>query len=88
MNQADVITAYLNAQMDDEVYIKLPKVCGDYNNYVWRLFKALYGHPKAGQLWNMKFVAFMIAEHFKQSVRDKCFLLPTWQVYLSNFVCR
>ena len=73
MRQADVITAYLNAKMDNEVYIKLPIICGDDNNYVRRLLKALYGHPKARQLWNMKFVAFMIAQNFKQSAREKCF---------------
>ena len=41
--------------------------------YVRQLLKALYGHPKAGQLWNNKFVGFMKNEGFIQSVRDKCF---------------
>ena len=71
LRQADVITAYLNAQMPDEVYIKLPKICGDEDNLVRRLWKALYGHPKAGNLWNSDFVKFML-EGFKQCARDKC----------------
>ena len=29
IRQADVVTAYLNAALDEEVFIKLPKVCGD-----------------------------------------------------------
>ena len=67
------MTAYLNAAMDEEVFIKLPKICGDNSTQVRQLFKALYGHPKAGQLWNNKFVGFMKDEGFIQSMQDKCF---------------
>ena len=78
LRQADVITAYLNANMPDEVYIKLPKICGDAVDLVCRLWKALYGHPKAGNLWNTDFVEFMLQEGFKQCTRDKClFYHPT-----------
>ena len=45
--------------MDEEVYIKLPKISVDDLVKVRRFFRALYGHPKAGQLWNSKFVRFM-----------------------------
>ena len=48
MRQADVITAYLNAEMTDEVFVKLPTSCGDEPGMVRQLLKALYGHPKAG----------------------------------------
>ena len=50
LRQADVITAYLNAEMPDEVYIKLLSICGDDADMVRRLLGALYGHPQAGQL--------------------------------------
>ena len=72
MRQADVVTAYLNADMPDEVYIKLPKICGDDPNMVRRLFKALYGHPKAGKLWNTDFVGFTGDEGFVATSRDRC----------------
>ena len=62
MRQADVITACLNADKDGEVFTKLPKICGDDTNMVPRLLKALYGHPKAGQLWKRKFMSFMLQE--------------------------
>ena len=29
IRQADVVTAYLNIAMPDEVYVKLPGICGD-----------------------------------------------------------
>ena len=82
LRQADVVTAYLNADMDEEVYIKLPKICGDDSNQVRPLLKALYGHPKAGQLWNNKFVTFMNEEGFIQSVRDKCFFYKLQRLVL------
>ena len=82
LRQADVVTAYLNADMDKEVYIKLPKICGDDSNQVRALLKALYGHPKAGQLWNNKFVTFMKEEGFTQSVRDKCFFYKLQRLVL------
>ena len=34
LRQADVVTAYLNANMYEEVYIKLPKICEDNSNQV------------------------------------------------------
>ena len=73
IRQGDVVTAYLNAPMTDEVYIKLPIICGDPTQSVRRLLKAIYGHPKAGQLWNDKFVSFMISMGFLQCSRDPCF---------------
>ena len=72
MTQADVVTAYLNADMPAEVYIKLPRICGDDATMVRRLQKALYGHPKAGQLWNKEFVGFSRDEGFTATSRDRC----------------
>ena len=72
MRQADVVTAYLNATMPDEVYIKLPKICGDDPSMVRRLYKALYGHLKARRLWNRDFVGFTSDEGFNATSRDKC----------------
>ena len=78
IRQADVVTAYLNAAMPDEVYVKLPSICGDDPTLVRRLLRALYGHPKAGNLWNFDFVNFMLGEGFLQCSRDKClFFHPT-----------
>ena len=47
LRQVDIITAYLNTEMPDEVYIKLPSICGDDADMVRRLLHALFGHPKA-----------------------------------------
>ena len=72
MRQADVRTAYLNAEMPDVIYICLSNICGDETDWVRQLYRALYGHPKAGQLWNKLFVEFASSEGYLQSVRDSC----------------
>ena len=75
LRQADAITAYLNTEMPDEVYIKLPSICGDDADMVRHILRALYGHPKAGQLWNVDFVQFMVSEGLVQCPRDKCLFI-------------
>ena len=62
---------YLNADMLDEEYIKLSKICGDDSDMVRHLQKALYGHPKAGKLWNNDFVGFT-CEGFTATSQDRC----------------
>ena len=39
LRQADVVTAYSNSTMPDEVCVCLPSICGDQPGYVQRLFK-------------------------------------------------
>ena len=55
MTQADVVTAHLNADMPAEVYIKLPRICGDDATMVRRLQKALYGHPQSWAIVEQRF---------------------------------
>ena len=87
LKQGDVVTAYLNADMDEPVYIKLPKICGDEEGFVRVLWKALYGHPKAGQLWNNTFVNTMTELGFTQSSQDRCFFIHIGKsIYLVLYV--
>ena len=62
--QTDEVTAYLNAHIsiDKEVYVRLPEICGDDGALVRQLYKAMYGHPKAGKLWNRVVIKFLIGK--------------------------
>ena len=85
MRQADVVTAYLNADMPDEVYknyLNSAHVHGDDPNMVRRLQKALYGHPKAGKLWNTVFVGFTRDEGFTATSRDRCLFFRPQSFFL------
>ena len=88
IRQVDVVTAYLNAAMDEEVFIKLLNICGDDSSQVRQFFKALYGNPKAGQLWNNKFVGFMKNEGFILKICTRqVFLLSAQQIGVSGIIC-
>ena len=46
MYHIDVVTAYLNAELDAEIYLSLP------DGRIARARKSLYGLKQAGHAWN------------------------------------
>jgi hypothetical protein len=59
LGQADFVTAFLNGDMDCELYISLPEGVsppsgGDSLKWVCRLRKALYGLKQAPRLWHQR----------------------------------
>jgi hypothetical protein len=51
----DYSQAYLNADIDEECYLRAPEVLREYDidgvEFVWKLKKVIYGHPKGSRLW-------------------------------------
>ena len=76
ISQMDVKSAYLNANIDTELYLEQPKgyeyTYGNGNNLVWRLKKSLYGLKQSGRMWNECFHSFLSANSFVQSLSDSC----------------
>jgi hypothetical protein len=85
IEQADASNAYLNARMDEEVYIRMPKGFYEEGDMVRRLKGALYGHPRSGQLWYRCLENQL--QHFDmvQSGRDMCWYRSqdngTWVIF-------
>jgi len=50
--QIDIKSAYLNATLNEDVYMEIPEGAEDYKNGYWKLNKALYGLKQSGRLWN------------------------------------
>ncbi|GAX85813.1 hypothetical protein CEUSTIGMA_g13228.t1 [Chlamydomonas eustigma] len=48
VHQVDVKTAFLNAELSEEIYVRLPEEVDD-GNQVYRLRKALYGLKQASR---------------------------------------
>ena len=73
VHQMDVKTAFLNAPIDTEIYVKQPKgfVQGN-ENQVLKLNKSLYGLKQSGRNWNTTLHNFLIGEGFVQSLADYC----------------
>jgi hypothetical protein len=70
----DVQTAFLNGELEEEVYMRLPP---GYENEkgereVVKLLKSIYGLRQAPRCWNKKFVRTLLDMGFVQSNADPC----------------
>ena len=65
----DVVTAFLNPEIDEDVYMILPEGIPDAGTIV-KLRKALYGLKTAPRLWNQEINGFLISLGFTQSLAD------------------
>ena len=71
VHQMDVKSAYLNGNLEEEVYMKLPNdEIGQ--NRICRLNKSLYGLKQSGRAWFLKFNDAMKGLGFKNIVSDAC----------------
>ena len=71
-HHCDVNNAYLNADIDCDVYVKQPEGYIQGPNLVCKLNKALYGLKQAAFRWHTTIVNFMLSIGLKQSVMDPC----------------
>ena len=84
VGQMDIKTAYLNAPLEEEVYLQQPEgfEIGDRDCYL-RLKKSLYGLKQSGRNWFNMLKDHMIKLGFKQSLNDPCFFSRNKE----DFVC-
>ena len=76
MVQADVKTAFLNADNPGMEYVRLPKQVVDHENQRIRILqKALYGLQRAPKMWHLTFSNWAIEAGFEQSQHDPCLFL-------------
>lgn len=84
LRQIDVPTAFLNGDLDTDVYIRVPKGLKSETS-VLKLNSALYGLRNSPKCWNDKFNEVMIEFGLKRSHYDFCFYCGE-DVYLVLFV--
>ncbi|MEO5660525.1 MAG: reverse transcriptase domain-containing protein, partial [Polaromonas sp.] len=75
--QMDVVTAFLHAEIKEQVYMKQPQGYEQGNNLVCLLLKALYGTKQAPHDWNEVLNSFMLSIGFKRCVSDSCVYVRT-----------
>ncbi|GKA43940.1 retrovirus-related pol polyprotein from transposon TNT 1-94 [Tanacetum coccineum] len=70
--QMDVKTAFLNDELNEEVYVSQPEgfVNPDHPTHVYRLKKALYGLKQAPRAWYNTLSRFLLANKFSKGVVD------------------
>ena len=79
IHQMDVKTAFLNGDLDEEIYMEQPEgfVVPGQEKKVCKLVKSLYGLKQAPKQWHEKFDNVMMSNGFKINECDKC-------VYVKN----
>jgi hypothetical protein len=72
--QIDVKNAYLNREIDTDIYMKQPVGFEDprYPDMVWALQKGLYGLKQAGNIWNAAIYGYILELGFKCTSADLC----------------
>ena len=70
--QMDVKLAFLNGELEEEVYIEQPEgfLLSDKEDYVCRLKKALYGLKKAPRAWYARLDGYLHQQGFKKGSTD------------------
>nr|GEV12846.1 zinc finger, CCHC-type [Tanacetum cinerariifolium] len=72
--QIDVKTAFLNGDLDEQVYIKQPEgffMSGN-EHKVCKMVKSLYGLKQAPKQWHQKFDEVVLSSGFHLNQSDKC----------------
>ena len=72
--QLDVKTAFLNGEIDEEIYISQPQgyIIQGREEEVCKLNKALYGIRQASRIWNLKLHSALVKFGLKQCMADPC----------------
>jgi hypothetical protein len=74
IHQMDVKTAFLNGDLEEEIYMSQPEGCvvSGQENKVCKLLKSLYGLKQAPKQWHEKFNQVLISDGFSSIEVDKC----------------
>lgn len=68
--QIDFKSAFLQATLEEEIYMRQPKGYDDGSGQVCRLHKSLYGLKQASRAWNKKLHTGLVTLHFRQTNSD------------------
>ena len=75
VQQMDVVTAFLNGVLDEEIYMKQPPGFEKEGNLVCKLKKGIYGLKQSPRQWNKLLNEFLEQKGFKRSKVDPCIYL-------------
>ena len=77
IHQMDVVTAFLNGNLDEEIYMEQPEGYVELGkeDMVCKLKKSLYGLKQSPRCWNQTFRELMESLNFQQSHADPCIFI-------------
>ena len=68
----DVKTAFLNGELEEEIFMRQPQGMNDGSGRVWKLLKGLYGLKQAPRIWFIRIRKALLKLGFKQSTAEPC----------------
>jgi len=77
IHQLDVDSAFLYADLDEDVFVTPPPGMQMQSGYCLKLLKSLYGLKQAPRNWNKNIVEHIKSMGFKQCVLDNCLFVKT-----------
>ena len=77
ITQLDIKTAFLNAEVQENIYMQAPEGMNINNNEVLKLNKALYGIKQAPREWNININNYLISISFIPCKKDSCIYIKT-----------
>ncbi|XP_016558520.1 uncharacterized protein LOC107858380 [Capsicum annuum] len=84
VHQMDVFNAFLQGDLNDEIYMELPQgFSSQGENKVCRLVKSLFGLKQAPRQWNAKLSEALLKLQFKQSEYDHSLFIKNTSTGLS-----
>lgn len=72
IHQMDAETAFLQGDLEENVYMKQADAYDDNTGRVYHLRKAIYGLKQASRVWNLKLNNVLINHNFRRSKTDPC----------------
>lgn len=72
IEQMDAITAFLQGDLEETIYMRQPDFFDDKTGRVCKLKRSIYGLKQASRQWNIKLSKALIACGFKQCETDSC----------------
>ena len=74
IHQMDVDTAFLNAPIDEHIWVKVPDgtTLPPSDNGIYKLLKSLYGLKQAPRCWNNLINQYLIEKKFVRLEADLC----------------
>ena len=83
IHQMDVKMAFLNGNIDTDIYIEPPEGFRNNQGTICKLKKGLYGLKQSPHLWNNRINKYLTDNKFKRCISDPC--IYYWHHTENNF---
>ena len=91
LKQMDIKTAYLNADIEDEIFMQQPEGFEKFdkqgNPLICKLRKSLYGLKQSGRNWYLTIKTFLNQLGFTPAIQNECLFIKKGENGIEGLVC-